>query len=99
MLYRWCGIDDVCTSAVKGYRVEGSCDSEVRNNGRVIVVPAVALRRDIHDEIDVEIRLVKNDGLGIFCNLVVEFLCRAAASNYGTIMLADSYALTAANAF
>ncbi len=48
----------VGTSFVQRHGVGGSQDAEVGDDGGVVMVPAVAFRRHVHDEADVEVRLV-----------------------------------------
>ena len=69
--------------------------AEVGNDGGIIMVPAVALRRYVHNETDMEVRFVFQHGNGIFSNLVVQPFGRIPVAHYGGVMLAQSYALSA----
>lgn len=63
------------------------------------MVPAVALRRYVHNETDMEVRFVFQHGNGIFSNLVVQPFGRIPIAHYGGVMLAQSYALSASHTF
>lgn len=54
-------------------RVEGSEHADVRQDGRIVFSMAVAVRRNVHDQVDVEARAVLADGLGVFRHLAVQF--------------------------
>ena len=69
------GLDDhICTCLVQCNRVCRSQNAEVGHDGGIVVVPAVAFGRYVHDEADVEMGLAHNDSEGIFRNLVVQAL-------------------------
>ena len=73
--------------------------AEVGHEGGIVVVPAVAFGRYVHDEADVEMGLAHNDSEGIFRNLVVQTLGGIFGSHHGTVVLAEGYALSATYAF
>ena len=82
--------------------LRGSADASMPrsgNDGGIIMVLAVALRRYVHNETDMEVRLVFQHGNGIFCNLVVQPFGRIPVAHYGGVVLAQSYALSASHTF
>ena len=94
------GLDDhICTCLVQCNRVCRSQNAEVGHDGGIVVVPAVAFGRYVHDEADVEMGLAHNDSEGIFRNLVVQALGGIFGSHHGTVVLAEGYALSATYAF
>lgn len=89
----------VCTRLIQRYGVCRCQHAEVGNDGGIIMVPAVALRRYVHNETDMEVRFVFQHGNGIFSNLVVQPFGRILVAHYGGVMLAQSYALSASHTF
>lgn len=71
--HRRCFHAGIGTGLVEGDRVEGSEHADVRQDGRIVFSMAVAVRRNVHDQIDVEARAVLADGLGVFRHLAVQF--------------------------
>lgn len=93
------GLDDeVGASLVEGHGVGRGEDSEIGHHGGVVVVPAVALGADVHDEADVEVRLVLEHGLRVFGNLVVEACRGVPRTEHGAVVLAEGHALAASHA-
>src|SRR5664280_2139256 len=65
-------VDEVHTRLVESHRIETRGDADIGYDSRVVEVPAVAVRTDVHDEADVEGRLAVQDGVDIFHDLLVE---------------------------
>ena len=92
-------VDQVGAGLIEGDGIERGEHAQVGDDRGVVVVPAVALRRDVHDEADVEVRLVFQDSLGIFGDLVVQVLGGVPLAQDGALELAKRHALAAADAF
>ena len=60
---------------IQCHRIKGGEHAYIGDNGNVILGVAVAVGADIPDQRDVEMGSAVNNGLGIFCNLVVEVQC------------------------
>lgn len=90
-----CVYHHIGTSLVERYWIERGCDTQVWYDGCVIVVPAVALGRDVYDEADVEIWLAFQDRFRVFVNLVVQVLGGVPIGHDSGLMLAKRYALAA----
>ena len=56
---------------VQCHRVERCKHAHIGDDGNVVATVAVALRRHVHHQTDVEVRLAVQHGLGIFGNLLV----------------------------
>ena len=93
------GNHQIGASLVESYGVERGQDTQVGHDGGIVVVPAIALGRYVHDEADVEVGFILQDGLGILGNLVVEPFRGIAFAHDGRIVLAQGYALSATYAF
>ncbi len=93
------GNHQIGTSLVESYGVERGQDTQVGHDGGIVVIPAVALGRHVHDETDVEVGFIFQDGLCIFGNLVIEPFRGIAFAHDGCIVLAQGYALSATYAF
>lgn len=89
----------VGTCLVQGHGVCRCQHTEVRDNGGIIMVPAVTFRRNVHDEADVEVRFVFHYGKGIFRNLIVQTFRCIPVADYRCVMLAQSHTLPAAHTF
>ena len=68
----FCGQAGIDAGLVEGQRIRGSEHSDIGEDGRVIFGVAVAGRRDVHDERDVEAVATADDGLGVLGHLGVE---------------------------
>ena len=80
---------------------DGVCRSQhaqVRDNGSVVVIPTVALGRDVHHEADVEVGLVLQNGFRVFGNLIIEALGGVPVVHHRRVMLAQGDTLSAADA-
>ena len=64
--------DEVYASLVERHRVSRGENAEISHHSGIIMIPAVALRLHIHNERYVEIGLILEHSLSIFCNLAVE---------------------------
>ena len=89
---------EICTRTVKCYGIERRSNAEVRDDGRIIVVPAVAVRRNVHDETDMERRLSVDHCICIFRNLAVEDFGCVVILHDGSGLLTYGNALAAAHA-
>src|SRR5574344_1468722 len=59
------GIDHIGTGRIQSYRVKRRCYSDIRCDSRIVVVPAVTLRRDVQHEVYMEMRFAQQYSLGI----------------------------------
>ena len=84
---------------VERNRVEGCEDAYAGDYRSVVVVPAVAFRRDVHYEADVEVRLVFYDSLRVFRDFVVQAFRGVPAGEHRAVELAERHALSASHAF
>ena len=75
-------------SLIQRYGVCRRQHAEVGNDGGIIMVPAISFRRYVHNETDVEVRLVFQYGNGIFRYFVVQTFGRIPVAYYGSVMLA-----------
>ena len=53
------------TGLIKCYGIKGSRDADIRNQGLIVEIPAVTIRRYLHDKIDMKMGLAFEDGHGI----------------------------------
>ena len=67
-------VAEVAAGHVERDGVESGEHADVRDDRRVVFRMAVAVRRDVADEADVETRLAVHDGGGVFGHLLVEGL-------------------------
>ena len=62
----------ISASTVESYMVERSCNTEIRNNCRIIMFRAVSVRRHVHYEAYMERRLAVHYRIRIFRYLAVK---------------------------
>jgi hypothetical protein len=78
-----CSIHHIGASLIQSHGVKGSGNANAWHYGCVIVIPAVAFGRNVHDEVNVEMRFVMYNGLGILCNLAAEQVRADFTALYG----------------
>ena len=84
---------------VKRDRVQRGGDTDVGRDRLVIGIPAVAIGRNVHHEVDVEVLFVFQHGIGIFGYLLVHQFSRLVVDRRSRAVMAAGYALAAADAF
>src|SRR3712207_6526498 len=66
---RICFLTEIDTSLIQCNRIKRSQHSKIRKNRRIILTMAIAVRRNICDQADMETRASVYNSLRIFCNL------------------------------
>lgn len=71
--HRRCFHAGIGTGLIESNWVKGSEHADVWQDRRIVFSMAVAIRRNVHDQIDVEARAILADSLGVFGHLAVQF--------------------------
>ena len=77
----------------------GIGNAQVRDYGGIVMIPAVAFRRDIYDKVDVETWPSGYDGFCVFGDFAVKRFGGVPVPQYCRFVLAQGHALSAAYAF
>ena len=94
----WRCFHEVDASLVERHGVKRGQNAYVGHYGRIVMVPAVAFGRHIHDETDVEIGLIVEHSLGVFGYLIIKAFGSVPVGEHCAVKLAYSHALSAAYA-
>ena len=92
-------VHEVGTGTVECYRVKGGGDADVRDERDVVFKMAVAVRRNVGDDGDMEARAAIDDRQGILSHLLVEVVEGGVVVRADGIEGADADAAAAADAF
>ncbi len=75
---RCCLQTEICAGLVQSYRIERCKHADIWKYRCVIFTVAVAVRRHIHDQADMEVRTSVAECIGVFRDLTAEdFICQA----------------------
>ena len=91
-------VDGIRTGLVECNRVEGGEHTDIGHDWNVVLWVAVAVRRNIDDQADVEVRLVLDDRIGVFGNLAVEDVVCLADAGFDRILRTSADAASTAHA-
>ena len=92
-------VDGVRAGLVKSHGIERGEHADVRDDRRVVFRMAVAERRDVHDDADMEMRAAFQHGPGVFRHLLVQRTGHGVVACADGVLRADGDALAAADAF
>lgn len=93
------GVYGIDTGLVKRNRVKRREHPDILNDRRVVFRMAVTVGRNIHDNVDMEVRTALADSLGIFGNLADEILFGGVVCRLDRIKPAQTDAAAAADTF
>ena len=91
----WCLVHRIHTGSVQRYRVKRGKESDIRDNGDIILAMAITVWGDVDDEIDMETVLVLANRLGIFRYLATQHVVGIPVRIADCILGADGKATAA----
>ena len=92
-------VDRIGTCLVECYRVKRGKHTNVRNDWNIVFGMAVAVRRNVDDQADVEVRATVDDGVGVFGNFVVKDVIGFIGAGFDRIFRAGTDAASTAYTF
>ena len=95
----WHLVAQVNTGLVQSNRIKGRKHTDIRYDRNIVFRVAVAVRRDITDQRNMECRPPLYNRIGIFCNLLRQDSRRVADAGFNCVFGTDRQTAAAADAF
>ena len=92
-------VDRIGTCLVECYRVKRGKHTNIRNDWNIVFGMAVAVRRNVDDQADVEVRATVDDSVGVFGNFVVKDVIGFIGAGFDRIFRAGTDAASTAYTF